>query len=144
MSTGQVRNVSIDIPGLKPFIDEMKALGPEAAAAMKRENVLVAQSVRTRAIAKADELGSVAAKAAPSIRVSQTVNYASVRLGGRDAPYALGAEFGSIRFKQFKPYRGNGRDAGYFLYPTIREMEPEILVMYSEAFVRVSKEAFPD
>lgn len=31
-----------------------------------------------------------------------------------------GAEFGSKRHRQFRPWLGNGFSAGYFLYPTVR------------------------
>ncbi len=44
-----------------------------------------------------------------------------------------GAEFGSKRHAQFRPWRGNRSGAGYFLYPTVRERGDEAFERWTEA-----------
>ena len=71
----------------------------------------------------------------------------------------MGAEFGSGRNKlrmlpneggdrlgwnQFKPWRGSGQGAGYFLYPAIRDTTPEIVDMYGDAVEQIARKAFPE
>ena len=67
--------------------------------------------------AKADAMaaGGVHAKSAKDIR---TGGPGEVKYGGQ--PYNIGAEYGSYRYQQFDTWRGNGEDAGYFLWPAIR------------------------
>ena len=88
----------------------------------------------------------MAAKTAPSIRSLAQQTRAQVSLGGGAYPFAMGAEFGSVRYRQFKPWRGSNADAGYFLYPTIRSMgqSGEIERLYMDAVEDAVKGAFPD
>lgn len=47
-------------------------------------------------------------------------------------------------WNQFRPWRGNSDGAGYFLFPAIRQAEPEIVDMYGAALERLAAHAFPD
>ena len=84
-----------------------KALGPQ----------ILEESIRT-----AQGVGKQAAKAAEnSIRVQY--NKVSTTIMLRETPevaFAFGAEYGSMRYPQFKPWRGNADKAGYFMWPSIR------------------------
>jgi hypothetical protein len=51
-------------------------------------------------------------------------------------------EFGSNRFKQFPsrtPTKGRG-NSGYFIYPTLRQIQPELIKQWETAFERILKE----
>jgi hypothetical protein len=104
----------------------------------------IAESVATEGKRTATALGGVARKAAPAIKPRAEQRRARVLLDGVRYPYALGAEFGGGKYKkgnptarggytsQFKPWRGNGSGAGYFLWPTIRQMSQEITKTYDQ------------
>jgi hypothetical protein len=53
-----------------------------------------------------------------------------------------GYEFGSNKFKQFPSYSGRqGRGSrGWFIYPTLRRVQPELINKWQEAFNRILKE----
>lgn len=126
--TGQVR-----VDGLRDLNRALKALGPEFQAELKAANIDVAELVADDARAAAYSQGGVAAKTAPSLKATRTSGSAGVGLGGSAYPFAGGAEFGSIKHKQFKPWRGNDSGAGYFLYPSIRDNSERIVSEYMGA-----------
>jgi hypothetical protein len=53
-----------------------------------------------------------------------------------------GYEFGSNKFKQFPSYSGRqGRGSrGWFIYPTLRRIQPELINKWEVAFDRILKE----
>jgi len=53
-----------------------------------------------------------------------------------------GYEFGSNKFKQFPTYSGRqGRGSrGWFIYPTLRRIQPELINKWEAAFDRIIKE----
>ena len=53
-----------------------------------------------------------------------------------------GLEFGSNKFKQFPTYSGRqGRGSrGWFIYPTLRRIQPELINKWEESFTRIIKE----
>jgi hypothetical protein len=53
-----------------------------------------------------------------------------------------GYEFGSNKFKQFPTYSGRqGRGSrGWFIYPTLRRVQPELVNKWETAFDRILKE----
>jgi hypothetical protein len=53
-----------------------------------------------------------------------------------------GMEFGSNKFKQFPSYSGRqGRGSrGWFIYPTLRGIQPELIKKWEVAFDRIIKE----
>lgn len=81
--------------------------------------------------------------AAATLRAQSQQRYAAIKLGRARVPFALGAEFGAGRnstrrrstgtyvgYRQFKPWRGNGEDAGYFMYPAIRAERQQTISDY--------------
>lgn len=72
---------------------------------------------------------------ASRLKASKGMASAAVSIGGK--PYDLGAEFGAKRWPQFKEWRGNGMDAGYVVFPTIRAEEERIVDKFGEAIDRV-------
>lgn len=132
----RVRTGTVNVEGLRELSKALKEMGPEFSREMRLANKEVASDVADKARGAALTLGGVAAKTAPTLKASAGATSAGVAVGGGNAPWGAGAEFGGGRrptTKQFKPWRGNGPDAGYFLYPTIRENAEEIEAQYREA-----------
>ena len=129
----RVRTGAVRVEGLTELNRALKAIGPELQKELKATNLSVAEMVAGDAKAAAYSLGGVAAHVAPSIQAKGYTTSAAVSGGGPTYPMFGGAEFGSIRFKQFKPWRGNGSDAGYFVYPAIRQDADRITTEYTDA-----------
>jgi len=70
--------------------------------------------------------------------------FAGQRFSGGATTQVLwrGLEFGSKNYKQFPTWAGRyGRGSrGWFIYPTLREIQPEIVSRWTAAFGRVLKE----
>lgn len=126
------KSQGVKVTGLVELNKALKALGPEVQKELKAANFEVGDMVAGDARSIAQGLGGVAAKVAPSIRATKTASGAAVSFGGAAYPFAGGAEFGSLRYKQFKPWRGSGSDAGYFVYPAIRQDADQIETTYVE------------
>jgi len=64
------------------------------------------------------------------------VGFASQRLsgGGNTKQLWAGLEFGSNRFKQFPAYSGRfgGGSRGYFIFPTLRKIQPELTKQWEQ------------
>ena len=137
----------IKTEGFKELSRTLKALGGDFQSKLKNTNFSVANFVKGKAENRARGLGGVAAKAATALRASKTTAYAAIRLGGARYPWALGAEFGSKKYGQFKPWRGTMNDAGrygYFLGPTIRDNRQQIVTEWQRGVEKILNEAnFP-
>ena len=62
--------------------------------------------------------------------------------GGSTLDLLYGMEFGSNRFKQFPkrtPSKGRG-NSGYFIYSTLKQIQPELVQRWEEAFKKILKE----
>lgn len=131
--------------GLREFRSELKKLeDPTALQNQLRDaNEAVAQMVVDGAKHTASSVSAQAIAAAASLRPTRTLNRAAVLLGSSAVPFALGAEFGSYQYTQFPAWRGSGPDAGYFLWPTIRSKEAEILQAFLDALMKAAEPAFP-
>lgn len=154
---GQVRiasPVGARVQGLDELIAALNEIDPLMVEEVKQANRDAAEWVRTKATARGLALGSVAAKAAPTLQTKVLANSAGVVLDGIRYRYALGAEFGSNGIKntrdlkgwhgstrQFQPWLGRGMDAGYFLWPTVRKEARHIVERYEEALARVIRKA---
>lgn len=129
----------VQVEGLRELNKGLRAMGPEAQKELKAVNRKVAELVAADSRAAALSLGGVAAKAAPSIRVSASASGAGIGFGGPRYPFAGGAEFGALNFKQFKPWRGNDSSAGYFVYPSIRRDADQIETEYTTAIIELAE-----
>lgn len=114
----------IGYEGLNALNRDLKAIGKDAQAELKKANVAVAKREGDRAQAAARSLGGVSAHVAPGIRGGGGNAWAGIRLG--TDPAAAGAEFGGQgrpTTQQFRPHLGR---TGYAVYPTIRKDNAEI------------------
>lgn len=142
---GRVRTGAVKVQGLSDLNKALKAIGPDARKELKDVSKEASDMVASDARRIAYTIGGVAAKVAPSIRATASVTGSgAVSIGGAAYPMAGGAEFGSLKYKQFKPWRGNGPDAGYFLYPAIRDDIDKIVELYVEGIDGIIKRRFPE
>lgn len=137
-----LRTGTVKVDGLRELNAALKRIGgsdlaKELTAAGRTVSEMVARDARSAALS----LGGVAAHVAPSISARASRQSASVAFGGARYPMAGGAEFGSYRYHQFKPWRGSSSDAGYFLYPSIRDDAGRIEEEYRDAVDDLIKRA---
>lgn len=137
---------SIRIPGLVQFAKDLRDIDPALQKELRKANLDAATAVKNAAVKRADAIGGVTALGAQSLRALGAQREGSIRLGGktRAGRVALGAEYGSLRYHQFKPWRGNGADAGYFMWPSVRATADDVALQYGHAFETVSNKAFPE
>ena len=123
--------------------DEAKKMGYELAQ-------YAAQEVRKAALTRTVNATAVR-RIADGVRVSKTskvgefsYGFASQRFSGGGTTKELwrGFEFGSNRFRQFptRTPRSTGRgNLGYFIYPTLRRIQPQLVSQWAESFDRILK-----
>jgi hypothetical protein len=87
-------------------------------------------------------------KVADGVRIAKSskigefkYGFASQKLsgGGNTQDILYGLEFGSRRYKQFpgrSPNKGRG-NAGYFIYPTLRQEQPELIEKWEKGFEKI-------
>lgn len=131
---------TVDSPDMKRFTRDLSVLlGVGLPEAERLFKTAASGQIVLRAVAAAESQGGVAAKSATDIH---TAGPGVVVYGGNG--YNMGAEFGAYRYKQFKQWRGNKDDAGYFFWPAIREFRDRRMVelWYKELF-RPLRRTFP-
>jgi hypothetical protein len=139
---------------LRAIIAAFKAMDDEAADAAKRESGALAQYAanEVKAYGLTRRFGQSAVNRITSgVRVSKSskigefsYGFASQRFSGGASTKDLwaGYEFGSNRYRQFPrrtPREGRG-NSGYFIYPALRKIQPELVKKWEEAFSRILKE----
>ncbi len=143
----KIRSGDVAVTGVKEANAALRRVGPELRKEFKKATRDIAGTVAGDARSKAQGLGGVAAKVAPSIKPvsggTQNATGAGVAFGGANYPMGPGAEFGSYRYKQFKPWRGSGPGAGYFVYPAIRDNSEYIFRSFDQAAQRLISREFP-
>jgi len=123
----------------------------EAIAAAKRESSALAEFAQGKIKEKASTRGIAAERIAQGSRVSKSSKIGELSFGFASQKFSGGAttqqlwggnEFGSNKFKQFPIWSGReGRGSkGWFIYPTLREIQPEIVTQWENAFNKILKE----
>ena len=128
-------------------------MSEEANEEAKRQSGALAEFARDEVIQKANTLRSrqVASRIAQGSKVKKssrigeiTYGFASQKFSGGATTKELwgGSEFGSNRYKQFPVWSGKqGRGSkGWFIYPTLRKIQPEIVAKWNESFDKILKE----
>lgn len=146
--------IAYDKGDLRAIVRSFKAMDDEAVTAAKRESSALAEYAAGQIkVAAANRIvsGIAARRIADGVRVSKSskigefsYGFASQKFSGGGTTQILwaGMEFGSNRFKQFPnrtPSKGRG-NAGYFIYPTLRKIQPELIAKWEEAFSKILKE----
>lgn len=134
----------VRVEGLRDLQAELRKI--DLARDLRDANKQAAEVVATAAQARAQGLGGVAAKTAPSVKAAAEQRRAKVTIGSNREPWALGAEFGGgarPTTQQFEPWRGSGSSAGYFLYPAVRSTREQFVDAYDKALEQLVRRAFP-
>jgi hypothetical protein len=146
--------ISYDRRELRSIVAAFKAMDDEAIDAAKRESGALAQYAanQVKAYGITRTFGqAVVNRITTGVKVSKSskigefsYGFASQRFSGGGSTKDLwaGYEFGSNRYRQFPrrtPTKGRG-NAGYFIYPTLRKIQPELVKQWEEAFSRILKE----
>ena len=161
--SGERAQIVYDKKELSRITRSFKGMSDEALDAAKRESSNLAQFAgdRIRQAAVSAPNANVARRIADGVRISKSSKIGELSFGfagqkfsggattqwnpGKEGGNGLlaGAEFGSKNFKQFAPrsprygVRGN---EGYFIYPTLRQIQPELIAKWETAFDRILKE----
>jgi hypothetical protein len=109
-----------------------------------------AEEIKTAARGRTKS-GKVAQRVADGVSISKSSKIGEFRYGFARQKFSGGAttqtlwggvEFGSNKFKQFPTYSGRqGRGSrGWFIYPTLRRVQPQLINKWQEAFSRIIKE----
>lgn len=137
----------IDVEGLKDLRRALKAAEDATPAALRAANksvaeVVVLPEVRRRAEGDNSPPGRWGHVALGTIRALATQTSASIAIGNNTtATYALGKNFGSIRYRQFLPW-GNG-DPDYALYGGIGATRARTIETYGDMIDTLLRDAFP-
>lgn len=145
--------VALDQSQLRAVFKALKNMDEEATQEAKRQSGALAEFARAEVIQTARSLESrnVAGRIADGSRVKKssrigeiTYGFASQKFSGGATTRDIwgGSEFGSNKFKQFPVWSGRqGRGSkGWFIYPTLRRIQPEIVARWTESFSKVLKE----
>jgi septal ring factor EnvC (AmiA/AmiB activator) len=146
-----------NVEGLAQFSRALARIGADdMKQEVKQANFDIADKLADAAKTKAAGVNRQARSAAQSLRATKTQNYAAIRMGSARKPYALGAEFGTLKKTErgnyiagFGRWRGNqwggwSGGPGYFLHPAIRAKAPELLDEYMNKIESLMQEAFPE
>jgi hypothetical protein len=146
--------ISYDRRELRAITSAFKAMSDQAIAEAKKESSALAEFAAAKIKDKAAtrSVSPIAAqRIAGGVKISKSskigefsYGFASQKFsgGGTTRDLLYGMEFGSNRFKQFPnrtPVKGRG-NSGYFIYSTLREIQPELVTQWEAAFDRILKE----
>ncbi len=143
--------IAYDRAELRRITGAFKAMDQEAIDQARSESSALAQYAADQikiAASKRLVSGKAAQRIADGVRISKSskigefsYGFASQKFSGGATTQILwpGMEFGSNRFKQFPrrtPSKGRG-NAGYFIYPTLRQIQPQLIRKWENAFDQI-------
>jgi hypothetical protein len=145
--------ITYDKAELRAIVRSFKAMDEEATKQAKVVSSELADFVQQKIKDRASNVtrnrldnrvadGSVVSKSSKIGEIS--FGFARQKLSGGGTTQQLwgGAEFGSNRYKQFPVWSGReGRGSrGWFIYPTLRAVQPERLKKWEQGFSKIVKE----
>ena len=144
--------LSYDKAELRAITRSFKAMDDEAISQAKEKSSALADYVRSNIVSAAgsrtrnriDNKVAEGAKVSKSSKIGElSFGFAGQKLSGGGTTQQLwgGVEFGSNRYKQFPVWSGReGRGSrGWFIYPTLRILQPEILKRWEQGFSEIVK-----
>jgi hypothetical protein len=141
--------ITYDKAELRSIIRAFKAMDEEATKQAKEVTSELAEFVKTKVSATASQRNNRVSKIiadGATVRKSSKIGeisygFARQKLSGGGTTQQVwgGYEFGSNRFKQFPVWSGReGRGSrGWFIYPTLRSVQPDIVKKWEEAFSKI-------
>jgi len=143
--------IAYDKTELRAIVRSFKAMDEEATDQAKEATSELATFVRSKIIDAAsrsrnrlDNRVAEGSKVSKSSKIGEiSFGFAGQKLSGGGTTQQLwgGAEFGSNRLKQFPVWSGKeGRGSrGWFIYPTLRSVQPEIVKKWEQSFSKIVK-----
>lgn len=143
--------IAYDRAELRRITSAFKAMDQEAIDQARQESSALAQYAADQikiAAGKRIVSAKAAKRIADGVRISKSskigefsYGFASQKFSGGATTQILwpGMEFGSNRFKQFPrrtPRQSKG-NAGYFIYPTLRQIQPYLVRQWESAFDKI-------
>jgi hypothetical protein len=145
--------ISYDKAELRAIVRSFKAMDDQALRQAKEATSELATYVqgKIKATASSRTRNLVDNRVADGSKVSKSskigeisFGFAGQKLSGGGTTQQVwgGYEFGSNKFKQFPVWSGReGRGSrGWFIYPTLRSAQPEIIKRWEESFSKIVKE----
>ena len=146
--------IAYDKSDLRDLYKAFKLMDEQATEEARTQSsalaTYAAEQIKTAARGRTKS-GKVAQRVADGVSISKSSKIGKFRYGFARQKFSGGAttqtlwggvEFGSNKFKQFPAYSGRqGRGSrGWFIYPTLRRVQPELINKWQEAFSRIIKE----
>ena len=144
--------ITYDKSDLRGITRAFKAMDEAAVEQAKGVSNGLATYVQSKIIATAGgRPNKAASRIAQGSRVSKSSKIGELSFGFVSQKFSGGAttqqlwggyEFGSNKYKQFPVWSGReGRGSrGYFIYPTLRAEQPQIIAQWEAAFSKILKE----
>ena len=145
--------ISYDKAELRAILRSFKAMDAEATDQVKEVTSKLATYVqgKIKSTASIKTRNAVDNRVADGSKVSKSskigeisFGYASQKLSGGATTQQIwgGVEFGSNKHKQFPVWSGReGRGSrGWFIYPTLRAVQPDIIKQWEQSFSKIVKE----
>jgi hypothetical protein len=145
--------ITYDRSELRGILSAFKAMDEQAIQEARTESsalaTYAANQIKVTALGRTVS-GAGVRRVAEGVRISKSskigefsYGFASQRFSGGATTQKLwaGLEFGSNRYRQFPrrtPNQGRG-NSGYFIYPTLRKIQPELVRKWEEAFSAIVK-----
>jgi hypothetical protein len=145
-----VKSTTVRMEGLNRYL---RTLPKEAATELRAASQDIAARIASEAAGRARGLHPTAQLVAGTIKARRDRVPIIAEGGARKLPahsdgrartgarqsvgdVVWGAEFGSDRYRQFPPWRGSGKGAGYFMWPTVNDRSEWMLGEWSKALDR--------
>lgn len=145
--------IALDQTELRAVFKALRNMDEGAIEEAKRQSGALAEYARTEIISTANGTQSraVAGRIASGAKVKKsskigeiTYGFASQKFSGGATTRDIwgGSEFGSNKYKQFPVWSGReGRGSrGWFIYPTLRKIQPQIIERWTASFSKILKE----
>jgi hypothetical protein len=139
---------------LRDILKAFKAMDDQATEEARNQSAALAyfasEEIKATAATRTKS-GKAVTRVAEGVSISKSskigefsYGFARQKFSGGATTQTLwgGLEFGSNKFKQFPAYSGRqGRGSrGWFIYPTLRRIQPELINKWEQSFNRIIKE----
>ena len=136
---------------IRDILKAFKVMDVQATEEAKVQSAALAtyaaEEIKTAARSRTKS-GKVAQRVADGVSISKSSKIGEFKYGFARQKFSGGAntqtlwggvEFGSNKFKQFPTYSGRqGRGSrGWFIYPTLRRIQPELINKWEAAYNRI-------
>jgi hypothetical protein len=147
-------SIAYDKSDLRDVYKAFKLMDDQAVDEARRQSAALAYFASEeikQAASQRTKSGKVAQRVADGVSIKKSskigefsYGFARQKFSGGATTQTLwgGVEFGSNKFKQFPSFSGrSGRGSrGWFIYPTLRKIQPELINKWQESFNRILKE----